>query len=151
MNLKEQIIERLVKKRPTKVFSYIHGNGRIGAMLEIESDTDFALNTEELEMFAKDVCMQIAATNPKYIDIWDIPNNVSDEMYLDAVRFTEDKPLKAKQKIIEGKLNNQYKDICLLRQPWIKDSSKDLITLLDDLRLKLCEQVDIVNISRFGS
>ena len=71
MGRKEEIKERLAKRRPTRVFSYIHGEGRIGVLLEIESDTDFALKNELMESFAKEVMLQIASMNPAAVSVAD--------------------------------------------------------------------------------
>jgi len=65
MSLKTEIKARLQKQRPVKVFSYVHGEGRIGALLELESDTDFGLRTDEVEQFATEILLQVSSTDPK--------------------------------------------------------------------------------------
>ncbi len=119
--LKEEIKKRLEKTRPSRVFSYIHGGGRIGVLLEIESDTDFSLRTKEVEDFSKEICLQIASMSAKYISAYDVPEHESGDKTIIYLGESLDKPLNVREKIIQGKMNKWYSEICLLEQPWIKD------------------------------
>ena len=146
MTLKEEIKERLTQKRPVRVFSYIHGGGRIGAMIEIESDTDFGLNTEPLEIFAHDVCMHVAAANPVSIH----GGCCERADHLARVREGTDAPPHLLERIIDGKMAKWDKQYVLLAQPWIKDENLTISDLLKIVSGVLREQVTITKIARFG-
>jgi elongation factor Ts len=112
--------------------SYIH-MGKIGVMVEINCETDFVARTDAFKELVKDVAMQVAAANPSYLSIEDVPQNVLDqekEIYRAQIKG---KPLQVMEKILEGKLEKFYTENCLLEQIYIKDSEqkkrvKDLIT-----------------------
>jgi elongation factor Ts len=114
------------------VATYIHNNKKIGVMIELLTVTDFVARNEAFEGLAKDVCMQIAAANPLYIKIEDVPKDVVDkerEIYREQMKDSG-KPANVVEKIVEGKLNKYYSDVCLLEQEFIKDQAvkiKDLI------------------------
>jgi elongation factor Ts len=149
MSLKDDIKDRMTKSRPTRSFSYIHGQGRIGVLLEIESDTDFALRNELMEQFALEVCLQIAATDPVAVDTYDCEaralaaNRIDDE-----VTVTN---LEIRAKILEGKMDKWDKDNILLLQPWVKDTVQTIGDLLTALCEKMGEDVQIIQFARFGS
>jgi elongation factor Ts len=150
---KEEIQERLQKTRPTKVFSYIHGEGRIGVLLEIESDTDFALRNDLVIDFAKEVMLQIASMNPMSVDETDLP----DGLLLDLQSqwheklIQQGKPEPVIGTIVLGKIGKYIQENCLLCQPWVKDNTKLINELLNDLREALGEDLEIINFSRFGN
>jgi elongation factor Ts len=132
------------------VESYIH-MGKIGTLVEINCETDFVARTEEFRELVKDVAMQIAASNPVYLSREDVPQDVIErekEIYRAQVA---DKPPQVMEKIIEGKLEKYYTDVCLLDQLFIKDTEqkqkvKDLIT---GKVSKLGENIVIRRFSRF--
>ncbi|MCG2720408.1 MAG: translation elongation factor Ts [Thermodesulfovibrionales bacterium] len=132
------------------VESYIH-MGKIGTLVEINCETDFVARTEEFRELVKDVAMQIAASNPVYLSREDVPQDVVErekEIYRAQVA---DKPPQVMEKIIEGKLEKYYTDVCLLDQLFIKDTEqkqkvKDLIT---GKVSKLGENIVIRRFSRF--
>lgn len=132
------------------VESYIH-MGKIGTLVEINCETDFVARTEDFRELVKDVAMQIAASNPVYLSREDIPQDVVErekEIYRAQVA---DKPPQVMEKIIEGKLEKYYTDVCLLDQVFIKDTEqkqkvKDLIT---EKISKLGENIVIRRFSRF--
>jgi elongation factor Ts len=132
------------------VESYIH-MGKIGTLVEINCETDFVARTEEFRELVKDVAMQIAASNPVYLSREDVPPDVVErekEIYRAQVA---DKPPQVMEKIIEGKLEKYYTDVCLLDQLFIKDTEqkqkvKDLIT---GKVSKLGENIVIRRFSRF--
>jgi len=132
------------------VESYIH-MGKIGTLVEINCETDFVARTEDFRELVKDVAMQIAASNPVYLSREDVPQDVVErekEIYRAQVA---DKPPQVMEKIIEGKLEKYYTDVCLLDQLFIKDTEqkqkvKDLIT---EKIAKLGENIVIRRFSRF--
>jgi len=130
--------------------SYIH-MGKIGTMLEVNCETDFVARTDDFKELVKDIAMHIAAANPQYLSREDIPQDVIErekEIYRAQVA---DKPPQVIEKIIDGKLEKFYTDMCLLDQIFIKDSDqkkkiKDLVT---DKIAKLGENIVIRRFARF--
>jgi elongation factor Ts len=134
-----------------KVESYIHLYGKIGVLVEINCETDFVANTEEFKGFVKDIAMQIAALNPKYISREDVPNSIikkEKEIFFAQVEKTG-KPAPIIEKIVEGKLEKYFKEKCLKEQIFIKDNSKNINQLLLELISKLGENIVIKRFARF--
>lgn len=134
-----------------KVESYIHLYGKIGVLVEINCETDFVADTEEFKEFVKDVAMQIAALNPKYISREDVPNTIikkEKEIFSAQVEKTG-KPVPIIEKIVEGKLEKYFKENCLKEQLFIKDNSKNINQLLLELISKLGENIVIKRFARF--
>lgn len=132
------------------VYSYIHG-GRIGAMVEINTETDFVARNDEFQEFAKDIAMQIAASNPRYVKIEDVPEaevNAEREI-LKAQALNEGKPEKVVEKMVEGRIRKFYEEICLLEQPFIKDPDKKVGDLLTEKIAKIGEKISIRRFARF--
>ncbi len=132
------------------VTSYIHG-GRIGVLVEINSETDFVSKNEEFQDFAKDVAMQIAASNPLFISRDEISVEMI-EKEKDVLRkqaLNEGKPEKIVEKMVEGRINKYYKEVCLLEQPFIKDPDMDIQTLLNTKIAKIGENLNIRRFARF--
>ncbi len=140
------------------VESYIHG-GRIGVLVEVNSETDFVAKNEEFQVFVKDIAMQIAASNPKYVSRADVPEEEVEKekeiLIHQAMNENEGKKMdEAKSKMIaekkvEGRLNKFYGDICLLEQPFIKDPDTTVETLLKNLIAKIGENISIRRFARF--
>jgi len=138
-------------RQALKVESYIHLYGKIGVLVEINCETDFVANTEEFKGFVKDIAMQIAALNPKYISREDVPNSIikkEKEIFFAQVEKTG-KPAPIIEKIVEGKLEKYFKENCLKEQIFIKDNSKDINQLLLELISKLGENIVIKRFARF--
>jgi len=128
--------------------SYIH-MGKIGTLVEINCETDFVARTEEFRELVKDVAMQIAASNPVYLSREDVPPDVVErekEIYRAQVA---DKPPQVMEKIIEGKLEKYYTDVCLLDQVFIKDTEQKVKDLITEKMSKLGENIVIRRFSRF--
>lgn len=131
--------------------SYIHMNGKIGVLLEINCETDFVAKTEDFQNFLHEIAMQIAAANPRYIRREDIPEDVilrEKEIYTKQLE-EQKKPQQVIEKIVAGKLEKFYEDVCLLDQPYIKDESKKVGDLLKELIAKLGENIVIRRFVRF--
>ncbi|MCX6567062.1 MAG: translation elongation factor Ts [Candidatus Aminicenantes bacterium] len=119
--------------REGRIGAYIHTNGRIGVMVEVNCETDFVSENEEFLELVKNIAMHIAASAPKYIAPADVPADVLDkEREIVREQFKDSKkPAEIVEKIVEGKLSKFYEETCLLEQPFIKDDKmkvKDLIT-----------------------
>ena len=133
------------------VDAYIHGDGRIGVLVEINTETDFAARNAEFKQFVKDIAMQIAASKPEYIRREDIPVKVieKEKEILRAQALNEGKPQKIIEKIIEGRLEKFYKEVCLLEQPWIRDAEKTINELLMEKIALIGENISIRRFARF--
>lgn len=134
-----------------RIGSYVHAGGKIGVMVEINCETDFVAKTEDFQIFAKDVAMHIAASNPLYLRRENVPPEASErerEIYRVQAREAG-KPEKIVEKIVEGKLEKFYSEVCLLEQPFVKDPDLTIQELLNGLIGKLGEKVEIRRFSRF--
>jgi len=130
---------------------YVH-DGRIGVLVEINCETDFVARTEDFKQFAKDVAMQVAATAPEYIRPEDVPADVVDkERELIGKELEQaGKPAEMIEKITAGKLAKFYEQICLIKQPFIKDQDKTIEQLTAELVGKLGENIVIGKVSRLA-
>lgn len=130
---------------------YVH-DGRIGVLVEINCETDFVARTEDFKQFAKDVAMQVAATSPEYIRPEDVPAEVTDkERELVAKELEQaGKPKEMIEKISEGKIAKFYEQICLVKQPFIKNPDVTIEQLTAELVGKLGENIVIGKISRIA-
>jgi len=133
------------------VGSYIHSNNRIGVLLELGCETDFVAKNEDFLALLKDIAMQIAAMNPKYISPEDIPQEVIDkekEIYLAQMEDSK-KPANVLEKIIEGKLKKFYNEVCVLNQAFFKDDSKTIENLIAEKIHKLGENITVKRFIRY--
>ncbi|HQE67579.1 MAG TPA: translation elongation factor Ts, partial [Bacillota bacterium] len=129
----------------------IHGGGRIGVLIEVNSETDFVAANEEFRQFVKDMAMQVAASNPLYVKREDVDPKVIEkerEIYR-AQALNEGKPEKIIEKMVEGRVEKFYKEICLLEQPFIKDTDKTVQEVLTSLIAKIGENITIRRFVRF--
>jgi len=133
------------------VLAYLHPGNTLGVLLEIDCETDFVASTEDLKIFAKNLGMQIAAMKPIAI----APENL-DPAYLEKEKEIikeqlkkSSKPPEMLDKIVEGKLNKVYSEVCLLKQPYIKDDKRTVEDILNDLIAKLGEKIVLKRFARF--
>jgi elongation factor Ts len=130
------------------IYAYIHANNKVGAMIELNCETDFVARNEEFKKIAHDLAMQIAAQNPLYIAPEDVPEeiiNKEKDIYKEQL-LAEGKPAQMMDKIIEGKINKWFEEVCLLKQPFIKD---DDITIEDYLNEKIASIGEKIKIGSF--
>lgn len=133
------------------IVSYIHTGGKIGAMVEVNCETDFVANTKEFQEFAKDIAMQITASNPLYAKREDVPQDVVEkekEIYKKQA-LESGKPEKIIEKIAEGKLEKFYQEICLVEQSYIKNPDITVKELVEELIVKMGEKILINRFIRF--
>ena len=132
------------------VDSYIHG-GRIGVLIEVNSETDFVAKNDEFKRFVRDMAMQVAAVNPKYISREEVPEEelAHEKEVLTEQARREGKPEKIIEKMVEGRLEKFYEEIVLLDQKFIKDSDKKVKDILNDLIAKIGENIKIRRFVRF--
>jgi elongation factor Ts len=133
------------------ISSYIHTGGKIGAMVEVNCETDFVAKTSEFQAFVKDIAMQVTASNPLYVRREEIPEEVLERektIYRNQARESG-KPEKILDKIAEGKLEKFFQEVCLMEQPFIKNTDSTVKTLLEELVTKLGENIVIRRFARF--
>jgi elongation factor Ts len=132
------------------VDSYIHG-GRIGAIVEVNSETDFVAKTEDFKQFVRDIAMQVAASNPKYVSREDVSQEEveREREVLTLQVVNEGKPEHIAAKIVEGRLDKYFEQICLLEQAFIKDPSVTIKDMLNEKISKIGENLVIRRFSRF--
>lgn len=133
-----------------QVATYLHG-GEIGAMVLLSSETDFVARNEEFATLARDIAMQVAATNPTYLKSEDINDDARTAAHAVFVEEVKDKPAEMQEKILEGKMQSYFKDQVLLEQPFIKDDSKSVRDLITEASQKFGERVEISQFVRFSS
>jgi len=131
--------------------SYIHIGGKIGVLVEVNCETDFVSRSTDFQAFVKDLCLQIAASNPQYITRDEVPDGIvtSEKDIIATQAKNEGKPEKAVEKIIEGRLEKFYSEVCLLDQPFIRDQNKIIKDLFGELSAKIGENIVIRRFVRF--
>lgn len=133
------------------VFSYVHAGDQVGVMVEVNCESDFVARNDDFRRFAKDVAMQITAMSPRWINRTDVPAEALQrerEILLEQAR-TEGKPEHIIEKMVEGRLNKYYEINCLLDQPFIRDDSVTIQSLLTDLIARSGENVVVRRFCRF--
>ncbi len=126
--------------------SYILVGGKVGVMVEVDCETDFVARTDEFKAFCRDICLQIAAANPAYVRREDVPEAELAKERDIATAQVQGKPPAALQKIVEGKLEKYYSTVCLLDQPFVKQSEK---TVKDILTEKIAKTGENIQVRRF--
>ena len=133
------------------VGSYIHGNGRIGVLVEVNCETDFVAQTEGFHALVKDIALQIAAANPLYVSREEVPADVishEKEVYRQEA-LNEGKPEKIVDRMVEGRVEKYFKEVCLLDQPFIKDGDKTINDVVLEATVKMGEKVSIRRFTRY--
>ena len=133
------------------VESYIHGDGRIGVLVEVNIETDFAAKNPEFREFVKDVAMQIAANKPEYVKREDVPAEVveKEKEIIKAQALNEGKPEAAVERIVAGRIDKFYAESCLLDQEFIKDPDKTVQQVLTEKIANIGENITIRRFVRF--
>lgn len=132
------------------VASYVHG-GRVGVIVEINSETDFVAKNAEFQEFAKDVAMQIAASSPKFVAREEVPTAEleQEKEILRNQALNEGKPANIVDKMVVGRVEKYYKEVCLLEQSFIKNPDITIQELLNEKIAKIGEKLSIRRFSRF--
>ena len=133
-----------------RVAAYVHSNGNIGSMVELLCETDFVSNNEEFGVLAYNIAMHVAATNPTYLKMSDIPEATKKEAEEVFAKEVVGKPEDMKAKILEGKLNSFFKEKVLLEQEYIKNPEVTVNSLIESFIQKFGERTEIGRFSRFG-
>jgi len=127
------------------VHSYIHAGGKIGVLVEVNCESDFVAKTNEFQEFVKEMGLQIAAMNPRWLVSEDIPPEVlaKEREIRNEQNKTSGKPANVIEKIVEGQIKKWYTEVCLLDQPYVKEPKKDIRTLLTELVAKIGENCKV--------
>ncbi|GAC1413306.1 MAG: translation elongation factor Ts [Candidatus Doudnabacteria bacterium] len=163
-NDKEKAIEILRKKGQAKmskksdrvanegvIESYIHAGGKVGVLLELNTETDFVALTDDFKSLAKELALHIAAANPLYVNISDVPSEVVEkekEIYKEQAKESG-KPEAVVEKMIEGKLAKYFEETCLMEQPFIKEPEKKINVFIAEKVAKLGENVVVRRFTRY--
>ncbi len=133
------------------VTSYIHMGGKIGVLVEINCETDFCAKSEPFNELAKDIAMQIAAAKPSYVARENVPEEVvaDEKKILLAQTMNEGKPAQVAERIVEGRVNKFFKDICLLEQDFVKDGSKTVQQFINEAILRIGEKITVRRFVRY--
>ncbi|ANM28572.1 elongation factor Ts [Acidobacteria bacterium Mor1] len=133
------------------VASYIHTGGKIGVLVEVNCETDFAARNDDFQGLVRDVAMHVAAAGPRYVS----REEVTDDMLAEEREIARDaaikagKPEKVVDKIVEGKMEKYYSEHCLLEQPYVKDPDVTVGQLVTDAIARIGENIQVRRFSRF--
>jgi elongation factor Ts len=152
--LRERGVAKAEKKRSRTanegiISHYIHADGKIGVMVELNCETDFVAQTDDFQELGREICMQIAAMDPMAVKPDDIPDDVIEQEKTIYRQQAEGKPDHVIDKIVEGKLESFYEANCLLQQPWIRDNSLKIKDLIDEKIAKLGEKIKVKRFVKF--
>jgi len=154
--LRKQGIAKAEKKLMRKteegtIESYIHPGARLGVLLELNCETDFVANTDDFKKLSRNIAMQIAASNPIAISRDDVSDNIiqREESIYKTQMENSGKSESIIKKIVEGKVNKFYKEVCLLEQPFVKDSNMSVEEYIKTFIGKLGENITIKRFARF--
>lgn len=131
--------------------SYIHLGGKIGVLVEVNCETDFVARNDEFREFVRNICLQVAAANPLYLNKEEVPEKIleKERQIIKAQALHDGKPEKVIEKIVEGRLEKFYRDNCLMEQTYIKDEEMNIRELLTNLIARIGENIVIRRFSRF--
>lgn len=134
-----------------RIHSYIHGNGKLGVMVEVNCETDFVANTDEYQAFVNDIAMHVAAASPLYLNADEIPDadKERERETFRAQALESGKPEQVVDKIVDGKLKKHFEEVCLMNQKFVKDPDKTITELLTEQIAKLGENIAIRRFVRF--
>ena len=154
--LRQQGLEKAAKRAEREategvVELYSHGNGRIGVMVEVNSETDFVGRSPAFREFAHEVALQIAAFAPQYVKLEDIPEELLEQKRSEerAHAQAEGKPEQVIDRIVEGRVNKWLDEVCLLRQPYVRDEDMQFEKLLHEKIVAMGENVVIRRFARW--
>jgi len=158
INILRQMGQKIANKKQMErtanegaIGNYIHANGKIAALVALSSETDFVAKNEFFKTLAHDLAMQVAAMNPSYIAPENIPAEIleKEKTFYREELAKENKPQEIAEKIIAGKLNKYFEDVCLLNQKFIKDDQKTVADIITETIAKLGEKIEVKKIIRW--
>ena len=133
------------------VGSYIHMGGKIGVLVEVNCETDFVAKSDAFQNLVKDIAMQIAAAKPLYVNESEVPTEAleAEKEILKAQALNEGKPESVVEKMVEGRIKKYYKDVCLMDQDFVKDSSKTITQVINEAVLAIGEKISIRRFDKY--
>jgi elongation factor Ts len=133
------------------VSSYIHAGGKIGVLLEVNCETDFAAGTENFQSFVRDLCLHIAAAAPEFVSRDEVDAGAFErEKAIQLARVIEEgKPQHIAEKIVEGRMSKWYEEVCLLDQKFVKDDEKTIAQLVQEAIATIGENIKIRRFTRY--
>ena len=133
------------------VDSYIHMGGKVGVLVEVNCETDFVARGDQFKELVHDIALQIAAAKPEYITKEEVPQEVLDKEKetLKVQAMNEGKPEAIAEKMVQGRIKKYYEDFCLLEQPFVKDTSKTIGTLITEAVAAIGEKITVRRFARF--
>jgi elongation factor Ts len=131
--------------------SYIHPGGQLGVLVEVNCESDFVARTDDFQELVKDLAMQVAAADPKYLHRENVPAEaIEKEKEIQRARaIAEGKPEKVADKIVEGRMAKYYEEVCLYDQPFVKENTMTIEQLIKTKIAKLGENISVARFSRF--
>ena len=132
------------------VHGYVHGGGKVGVLVEVLCETDFVARNPEFQELSHDLALQIAATNPLYVKSEDVPSEMVEKEKSIYAEEVIGKPVNIIEKIVEGKLQKWYSDICLMNQAFIKDEDMTIEELVKSKIAKLGENIQVRRFTRYS-
>ena len=155
--LRERGIAKAAKKADREageglIGSYIHHNGRIGTIVEVNCETDFVARNENFQELARNIAIHVAMANPTYVSRDQVPADVvaAEREALAKEAAAEGKPENVVERMVEGRLNKFFAEICLLEQPYVKDDKKTVEELLKESIAALGENIQVGSFSRIA-
>ncbi len=155
--LRERGIAKAAKKsersaREGLIGSYVHHNGRVAVLVELNCETDFVARNDGFKELAKNLALHIAMANPEYLRREDVPQGVieGEKQALRAQAKEEGKPEAIIEKMVEGRVGKYYAEVCLLEQPFIKDDKQTIEQLLTDAVATIGENIQVGRFSRIA-
>jgi len=133
------------------VASYIHAGGNVGSMVELSCETDFVSKNEDFQKLAYDIAMHVAALNPEYLKIEDVPEEAKTKVKEVFEKEVEGKPEEMKEKILSGKLDAYFKEKALLSQPFVKNPELTIHDLVQGAIQKFGEKTELTRFVRFST
>lgn len=133
------------------VDAYIHGGGRIGVLVEVNCETDFVARNDMFKDFVRDIAMHIAASNPQYVSVEDVPAEVveKEKAILKAQAINEGKPEKIVDKIVDGRISKYFEEICLLEQAFVRIPDKKVKDVVTEMIATIGEKISIRRFARY--
>ena len=133
------------------ISSYVHAGGKIGVMLEVNCETDFVARNDEFQSLCREVAMQIAANNPVYVRKEEVSEEEieNEKRILKAEAMESGKPENIAEKMVAGRINKFFEEICLLEQPYIRDPKIKIVDLVNNLIAKIGENIVVKRFVRY--
>lgn len=154
--LRKQGLAKAIERRDRSafegaIFSYVHHDGRIGVLLQLNCETDFVARTDEFRQLGSELCLQVAASDPRYVSQEHIPEDVleSEKNIYREQSAKMGKPQNVIERIVDGKLKSFYEQVCLLDQTFVKEPNGRIGHMIDELSSKLGEKIEVGRFARF--